>query len=89
MLEGRTQDAIAEFEKSIDAFHTIEYEEPVIYPRTPYESMGWALFRDGQYEEAIQAFSRGFIPRPNNFWCKKGIFESKQQLATLSSQKLP
>jgi tetratricopeptide (TPR) repeat protein len=80
MLEGKTEEGIAAFERAVALFARIEYSEPEEYGRPPHINYGNCLLQAGRPEAAIDAFQRGFAWRRNSHWIRKGIEASEIQI---------
>lgn len=89
-LEGKVEEGIAKFEAAMDAFDTIEYDEPVTYGQLPHETYGYAMIRAERFEAAKKAFRRGLKARPMNAWSQKGLVETEAaEVAARSRKGLP
>lgn len=77
MMEGRTDEGIAAYEKAVAAFSRIEYSEPEEYARVPHVNYGLALLKADEPEKAFEVFQRGLRVRKNSFWLKQGLREAE------------
>lgn len=77
-MEGKIAEGRAALEAAIAAYHTIEYSEPVIYARPPYDTLAEALMANDMKSEAAAVARRGLKDRPNAPWLSDLLKRARQ-----------
>jgi tetratricopeptide (TPR) repeat protein len=74
--QGKSEEAIALFEKAVDKEKDVGYGEPPQYGRPELESLGFAYLMAGKWVEARKAFQDEMITRPASGHALYGIAQS-------------
>ncbi|WP_337186670.1 hypothetical protein [Phenylobacterium sp.] len=74
---GRHGEAAAHYRRAIAIEDNLPYQEPAFWYHPVSQSLGAALYQDGQYAEAAQAFRAALVQTPNNGWALFGLMHSE------------
>ena len=77
---GRHGDAVRQYREAAAIEDRISYMEPPWWYFPVEQSLGAALYRQGKYDEARQAFMSALAHFPNNGWALYGLAASERAL---------
>ncbi|MEH6437129.1 tetratricopeptide repeat protein [Massilia sp. DD77] len=72
---GKPKDAIAAYREAVAVQDGLPYMEPPYWYYPVRQSLGVALMRAGQLDEAEQVFRASFARTPSNGWALRGLME--------------
>lgn len=75
--QGRYAEAADFYRQAITFEGKIPYQEPPYWYYPVHQSLGAALYLDGKYDEASQAFIAALAQAPNNGWALYGLARSE------------
>lgn len=75
--QGRYGEAADFYRQAITIEGKIPYQEPPYWYYPVHQSLGAALYLDGKYDEASQAFIAALAQAPNNGWAIYGLARSE------------
>ncbi|MFC5459728.1 tetratricopeptide repeat protein [Massilia niabensis] len=74
-LQGRLPDAIAAYREAVTIQDGLPYMEPPYWYYPVRQSLGVALLRTGQLDQAEQVFRTSLARTPSNGWALRGLME--------------
>jgi tetratricopeptide (TPR) repeat protein len=78
--EGDDTRAVAEFQEAVKLEDGLPYMEPPFWYYPVRQSLGAALLKSGQAQEAVAAFEASLKHAPNNGWAIFGLMEAQKKL---------
>lgn len=75
--QGRFGEAADHYRRAIGIEGGLPYQEPAYWYYPVSQSLGAALFQDGRYADAAQAFRAALAQAPNNGWALYGLMRSE------------
>lgn len=75
--QGKFEEAAVYYGEAIELESKIPYQEPPYWYYPVSQSLGAALFADGRYEQASQAFQAALRQTPHNGWALYGLAQSE------------
>ncbi len=73
---GKTDEAIAELTKSVEAEDALKYDEPADWPLPARHSLGAALLQAGRAADAEKVYRADLTRNPENGWALFGLAQS-------------
>jgi tetratricopeptide (TPR) repeat protein len=77
---GRYTEAERLYRAAIEMEAKIPYMEPPYWYYPVHQSLGGVLYRQGRYDEALDAFTTALRQSPNNGWALYGVASSQRAL---------
>lgn len=77
VANGRYAEAVDHYRTAIALEAKLPYQEPPYWYFPVRQSLGAALYLDGRYDEASQAFRTALIQAPHNGWALYGLTQSE------------
>ena len=74
-LQGKLPDAIAAYREAVAIQDALPYMEPPYWYYPVRQSLGVALLRAGQLDQAEQVFRTSLVRTPSNGWALRGLME--------------
>lgn len=92
-IRGQHDEAVKFLNDAVDRERNLGYWEPPHYTRPVLESLGEAMMRAGRYSDAVAAFERVLIYRPNSGFAYLGVARASDKAgdgsrASAARQKL-
>jgi tetratricopeptide (TPR) repeat protein len=78
--DRRFADAAGLYRQAAEIENRIPYMEPPFWYYPVHQSLGAALYREGQYDKARDAFMAALARAPNNGWALYGLAETERAL---------
>ncbi len=75
--QRRYGEAAIHYRAAITIEGSLPYQEPSLWYYPVSQSLGAALFQDGRYAEAVEAFRAALVQMPNNGWALYGLMRSE------------
>jgi len=77
---GRYREAARIYQQAVEIEAKVPYMEPPFWYYPAEQSLGAALYRSGQYDQAREAFTAALAHYPNNGWALYGLAASERAL---------